>query len=116
MTSERNGQPDEAREQHMLHGSSSPDFLDASLEWRRHFAAAWGTFLLVLVAAGGSNGNGNGSGDDRSFADTILGTASGARNIGVKSAPAVGGYVVLAVALGGADQRRLDESGTLPCA
>jgi len=30
-----------------------PDFLDPALEWRRMFAEAWGTFLLVLVAAGG---------------------------------------------------------------
>lgn len=29
------------------------DFLDPSHEWRRIFAEAWGTFLLVLVAAGG---------------------------------------------------------------
>lgn len=28
-------------------------FLDPKLEWRRMFAEAWGTFLLVLVAAGG---------------------------------------------------------------
>lgn len=28
-------------------------FLDPELEWRRMFAEAWGTFLLVLVAAGG---------------------------------------------------------------
>jgi aquaporin Z len=31
----------------------SPDFLDPAHEWRRFFAEAWGTFLLVLVAAGG---------------------------------------------------------------
>lgn len=31
----------------------SPDFLDPSHEWRRIFAETWGTFLLVLVAAGG---------------------------------------------------------------
>jgi aquaporin Z len=31
----------------------SPDFLDPAHEWRRVFAEAWGTFLLVLVAAGG---------------------------------------------------------------
>ena len=37
----------------MVRSSSSPDFLDPSLEWRRIFAEAWGTFLLVLVAAGG---------------------------------------------------------------
>jgi aquaporin Z len=30
-----------------------PDFLDDSLEWRRLFSEIWGTFLLVLVAAGG---------------------------------------------------------------
>ena len=29
------------------------DFYDPSLEWRRLFAETWGTFLLVLVAAGG---------------------------------------------------------------
>ncbi len=28
------------------------DFLDPAREWRRLFAEAWGTFLLVLVAAG----------------------------------------------------------------
>ncbi|MFN2165106.1 MAG: MIP/aquaporin family protein [Anaerolineae bacterium] len=38
----------------MVGKSSVPDFLDAALEWRRVFAEAWGTFLLVLVAAGGS--------------------------------------------------------------
>ena len=27
-------------------------FLDDRLEWRRLFSEAWGTFLLVLVAAG----------------------------------------------------------------
>ena len=29
------------------------DFLDDHLEWRRLFSELWGTFLLVLVAAGG---------------------------------------------------------------
>lgn len=33
--------------------AAPPAFFDASLEWRRLFAEAWGTFLLVLVAAGG---------------------------------------------------------------
>jgi aquaporin Z len=28
------------------------DFLDERLEWRRLFSEMWGTFLLVLVAAG----------------------------------------------------------------
>ncbi len=30
----------------------SPNFLDDAFEWRRIFAEAWGTFLLVVVAAG----------------------------------------------------------------
>jgi aquaporin Z len=30
----------------------STDFLNRGLEWRRVFAEAWGTFLLVVVAAG----------------------------------------------------------------
>jgi aquaporin Z len=37
---------------HMLRRQRPPDFLDYSLEWRRLFAEAWGTFLLVMVAAG----------------------------------------------------------------
>jgi len=37
----------------MLQAPSPPDFLNRRLEWRRHFAEAWGTFLLVVVAAGG---------------------------------------------------------------
>src|SRR5579864_4269205 len=53
MTSIRKDRLDAAQQQRMLQGSSSPDFLDTSLEWRRLFAEAWGTFLLVLVAAGG---------------------------------------------------------------
>jgi aquaporin Z len=39
--------------QRMLKSPPSPDFLNNALEWRRLFAEAWGTFLLVLVAAGG---------------------------------------------------------------
>lgn len=39
-------------EQGMLNPTAAPDFLDASLEWRRVFSEAWGTFLLVVVAAG----------------------------------------------------------------
>ncbi|HUX33452.1 MAG TPA: aquaporin [Gemmatimonadaceae bacterium] len=39
--------------QHPGRGPSALAFLDPSLEWRRVFAEAWGTFLLVLVAAGG---------------------------------------------------------------
>jgi aquaporin Z len=36
----------------MLRSTAIPDFLDSSHEWRRLFAESWGTFLLVLVAAG----------------------------------------------------------------
>jgi aquaporin Z len=36
----------------MLHGPAMPDFLDSAHEWRRLFAEGWGTFLLVVVAAG----------------------------------------------------------------
>ncbi len=37
----------------MLNPQAVPDFSDSTLEWRRMFAESWGTFLLVLVAAGG---------------------------------------------------------------
>ncbi len=36
----------------MLTASEAPDFLAAAHEWRRLFAESWGTFLLVVVAAG----------------------------------------------------------------
>ena len=36
----------------MLRASALPDFLESSYEWRRLFSEAWGTFLLVVVAAG----------------------------------------------------------------
>src|SRR6202140_2921289 len=41
------------RRQRMDQRQFSTDFLDRALEWRRIFAEAWGTFLLVVVAAGG---------------------------------------------------------------
>jgi aquaporin Z len=41
-------------QQRMLDGSVAPDFLQSSSEWRRLFAETWGTFLLVVVAAGAS--------------------------------------------------------------
>jgi aquaporin Z len=40
-------------QERMLQKQVSPDFLNPAHEWRRLFAEAWGTFLLVLVAAGG---------------------------------------------------------------
>lgn len=45
--------PDAAQQQRMVQRQSELDFFDSSVEWRRIFAEAWGTFLLVLVAAGG---------------------------------------------------------------
>jgi hypothetical protein len=44
---------DVAQRQRMAQRRSSTDFLNHALEWRRIFAEAWGTFLLVVVAAGG---------------------------------------------------------------
>ncbi|MHB1331992.1 MAG: MIP/aquaporin family protein [Sulfuriferula sp.] len=37
----------------MILKQQAPNFLDPLHEWRRLFAETWGTFLLVLVAAGG---------------------------------------------------------------
>src|SRR5215471_3926409 len=42
-----------AQQRLMIERQLVPDFLDDSLEWRRLFSEVWGTFLLVLVAAGG---------------------------------------------------------------
>ena len=39
-------------EQRMIYASAPPDFLETAHEWRRLFSEAWGTFLLVVVAAG----------------------------------------------------------------
>src|SRR5665647_956179 len=41
-----------AQQGRMVQKQASFDFLDPAHEWRRIFAEAWGTFLLVLVAAG----------------------------------------------------------------
>ncbi len=52
MTSTRNEQRKAALRRRMVQAQRSPDFLDPAHEWRRLFAETWGTFLLVLVAAG----------------------------------------------------------------
>jgi aquaporin Z len=44
---------DAAQRQRIAQRQLSTDFLDHALEWRRIFAEIWGTFLLVVVAAGG---------------------------------------------------------------
>jgi aquaporin Z len=41
------------QQQRMVQKQPAPDFLNPVHEWRRLFAETWGTFLLVLVAAGG---------------------------------------------------------------
>jgi aquaporin Z len=48
----RNGPPDTGQRHRMLREAVPPNFLDSSIEWRRVFSEAWGTFLLVVVAAG----------------------------------------------------------------
>src|SRR5208282_4780889 len=53
MESTGQGLPDAAQQQPAIQRQSTLDFFDSSLEWRRVFAETWGTFLLVLVAAGG---------------------------------------------------------------
>ncbi len=53
MKSTGQGLPDAAQQQPAIQRQSTLDFFDSSLEWRRVFAETWGTFLLVLVAAGG---------------------------------------------------------------
>ncbi|MEO6148071.1 MAG: aquaporin [Sulfuriferula sp.] len=53
MTAFRKKRLDAAQKQRMVGRTSAPDFLDPALEWRRLFAEVWGTFLLVMVAAGG---------------------------------------------------------------
>ena len=47
------GRTDATQQQRMVQPQPALDFFDSSLEWRRVFAETWGTFLLVLVAAGG---------------------------------------------------------------
>jgi aquaporin Z len=44
----------------MLVKESPPDFLMARQEWRRLFSESWGTFLLVVVAAGADVFNAHG--------------------------------------------------------
>ncbi len=53
MESTGQGMPNTAQQQRAIRRKSALDFFDSSLEWRRVFAETWGTFLLVLVAAGG---------------------------------------------------------------
>ena len=52
MAGAHSDQPKSSPQQRMLHRAMPPDFLESSYEWRRLFAETWGTFLLVVVAAG----------------------------------------------------------------
>ena len=53
MKSTANDQSQSSASRRMLNPQVAPDFSDSTLEWRRMFAEIWGTFLLVMVAAGG---------------------------------------------------------------
>src|SRR5690242_15279754 len=53
MKSNSNDPSTSGEHQRMLNPQAPPDFLDSALEWRRLFSEIWGTYLLVLVAAGG---------------------------------------------------------------
>jgi aquaporin Z len=52
MPSRKPNEKNRAQAMRMLRRERPPDFLDDRHEWRRLFAEAWGTFLLVVVAAG----------------------------------------------------------------
>jgi aquaporin Z len=52
MTLPHSAPAESTQQQRMLQASTIPDFLESSHEWRRIFSEAWGTFLLVVVAAG----------------------------------------------------------------
>lgn len=52
MTSQGKGAGDVAQQRRIVEQRLSHDFLDRALEWRRVLAECWGTFLLVVVAAG----------------------------------------------------------------
>jgi aquaporin Z len=42
----------QGQQRRMMRQTAAPNFLDSSTEWRRIFSEIWGTFLLVVVAAG----------------------------------------------------------------
>lgn len=53
LTTDNTESRNDARRRRMLQTQAIPNFLDPALEWRRIFAETWGTYLLVLVGAGG---------------------------------------------------------------
>jgi len=52
MAQRADGKPSSPLQQRMLRATEPPDFLESAHEWRRLFSEVWGTFLLVVVAAG----------------------------------------------------------------
>jgi aquaporin Z len=72
--------PSMGQQHRMLNQTTAPDFLDASLEWRRLFSELWGTFLLVVVAAG---------------ADVVAAKSNGAVTLGM--AVVAPGLMVMAI-------------------
>ena len=52
IASPQSGRPASTPQHLMMHGLAPPDFFNSAYEWRRLFSEAWGTFLLVVVAAG----------------------------------------------------------------
>ena len=122
MTSDRTRTASVGEPLHTAQQRLSHDFLDRAFEWRRVLAECWGTFLLVVVAgilavlflramlgtagALGATVPGAGFGTGKALAmevlltaglvNTVVGTATGARNIGTNGAIAVGGYIALA--------------------
>ena len=73
------GKTESTPQQRMMQASAVPDFLKSTNEWRRMFAETWGTFLLVVVAAGAD----------------VVGAQSGAISLGMKvTAP---GLMVMAI-------------------
>jgi len=57
---------------HQTAKTSEDEFFDPAREWRRIFAEWWGTFLLVLVAAGGDVASTRGSGELTAIAPGLL--------------------------------------------
>jgi glycerol uptake facilitator-like aquaporin len=74
----------------MLHPQESPDFLDDTLEWRRLFSEFWGTFLLVLVAAGAGVDVARSGG---AVSIGALGATQPGQGVSHFTALAVGGYI-----------------------
>lgn len=76
----RRTQLNQGQQHRMMLEAAAPNFLDSSVEWRRIFSEIWGTFLLVVVAAG---------------ADVVAAKSGGAVTLGM--AVVAPGLMVMAV-------------------